>query len=146
MLRVHEWCVSVWLVPRFPGSQCRGCVVAVALWDCVCGGFIVAPSDIHLVPHINSPVATLPHPPPAHTLTHSHVHKFILADNRHYTFYMFKDVIKGRGWWLRFALLPAHVVAIAHIANRLGTWQTRAWTTVYCIAVVLVLVPAPLVE
>ena len=71
MLRVHEWCVSVWLVPRFPGSQCRGCVVAVALWDCVCGGFIVAPSDIHLVPHINSPVATLPHPHPTHTHTHT---------------------------------------------------------------------------
>jgi alpha-1,2-glucosyltransferase len=36
------------------------------------------------------------------------VHPFMLADNRHYTFYIFKRLL--RPWWMRYAVTPLYVV------------------------------------
>jgi alpha-1,2-glucosyltransferase len=36
------------------------------------------------------------------------VHPFMLADNRHYTFYIFKRLL--RPWWMRYAATPLYVV------------------------------------
>lgn len=37
------------------------------------------------------------------------VHPFLLADNRHYTFYVFRLLM--RPWWMRYAVAPIYVLA-----------------------------------
>jgi alpha-1,2-glucosyltransferase len=37
------------------------------------------------------------------------VHPFMLADNRHYTFYIFKRLL--RPWWMRYAATPLYVIS-----------------------------------
>ena len=36
-------------------------------------------------------------------------HPYLLADNRHYTFYIWRWII-NRSWWTRYALIPIHLL------------------------------------
>lgn len=73
------------------------------------------------------------------------VHPYILADNRHSTFYLWRHLL-GRGPWVRYALVPGHALAAASV----GGWATAkapplvalAWA----LATAATLVPAHLVE
>jgi alpha-1,2-glucosyltransferase len=75
----------------------------------------------------------------------SHTHPFLLADNRHYTFYLW------RKFFLRYSVakylpVPIYVASITSLARRLALSRSRLWSLMYVVCTVAVLVPTPLVE
>ncbi|KAG8065124.1 hypothetical protein GUJ93_ZPchr0004g38626 [Zizania palustris] len=72
-------------------------------------------------------------------------HPYLLADNRHYTFYIWRKVIQVH-WMMKYILVPIYVYSWFSIVNILGKSQTRVWVLSFVLSVALVLVPAPLVE
>lgn len=76
---------------------------------------------------------------------YSYAHPFLLADNRHYTFYVWNRFL-GRLPWLREALAPVYLYCGWLCYTRLGRAQTSLWFLIWCFACVLTLVPAHLLE
>ncbi len=75
------------------------------------------------------------------------MHPFILADNRHYTFYVWKDLLSRAPRGLAAAAAPAAVAAGAVIARRLRDGGASAgWVAAAAAATAAALVPAALVE
>ncbi|KAF3334009.1 Dol-P-Glc:Glc(2)Man(9)GlcNAc(2)-PP-Dol [Carex littledalei] len=72
-------------------------------------------------------------------------HPYLLADNRHYTFYIWRRLIQAH-WSIKYALIPLYVYSWFSILTTLGKEQKSIWVLSYCISVALVLVPAPLIE
>ncbi|KQJ83430.1 dol-P-Glc:Glc(2)Man(9)GlcNAc(2)-PP-Dol alpha-1,2-glucosyltransferase isoform X1 [Brachypodium distachyon] len=72
-------------------------------------------------------------------------HPYLLADNRHYTFYIWRKVIQAH-WMMKYILIPFYVYSWFSVINILGKSQTRVWVLSFIFSVALVLVPAPLVE
>ncbi|XP_006652483.1 dol-P-Glc:Glc(2)Man(9)GlcNAc(2)-PP-Dol alpha-1,2-glucosyltransferase isoform X2 [Oryza brachyantha] len=72
-------------------------------------------------------------------------HPYLLADNRHYTFYIWRKVIQVH-WTMKYILTPIYVYSWFSIVNILGKSQTRVWVLSFVLSVALVLIPAPLVE
>lgn len=72
------------------------------------------------------------------------VHPFLLADNRHYVFYLWRRVL-SRWWWVRYALAPAYVAAAAALAAA-TSHRGRLWQALFALSTCLVLVPAHLIE
>ena len=72
------------------------------------------------------------------------VHPFLLADNRHFVFYIWRRLV-NRTLWSRYALVPAYVYAAAALAARLAH---RGWLRLALLAgaTCAVLVPAHLIE
>lgn len=78
----------------------------------------------------------------------STAHPFLLADNRHYTFYLWKNLFRRFDGLLKYAFIPVYV-ACAWIMQR--SWSSVAsrnklWQLVWWLVVALVLVPTPLLE
>lgn len=84
------------------------------------------------------------------------VHKYLLADNRHYPFYIWKKFL-GRGWWARYVPVPVYALGLystaigVYGADRSGSHSSsptlkllRAFGLL--VAVSLVLIPSPLLE
>eukprot|EP00644_Phytophthora_capsici_P005875 jgi/Phyca11/13101/fgenesh1_pg.PHYCAscaffold_2_\ len=75
----------------------------------------------------------------------SPVHKFMLADNRHYTFYVWrKFFLKHK--LAKFLLTPVYLLGGWRCWDDLGRRRSPLWKLVYALAVCLVLIPSPLVE
>ncbi|CAM6044206.1 unnamed protein product [Sphagnum compactum] len=72
-------------------------------------------------------------------------HPYLLADNRHYTFYLWKDVIQ-HNQSAKYCLIPLYVYSWWSILHSLGRTQGRLWILVFCLGIMGVLVPAPLLE
>ncbi|RLM74744.1 hypothetical protein C2845_PM15G13500 [Panicum miliaceum] len=72
-------------------------------------------------------------------------HPYLLADNRHYTFYIWRKVIQVN-WMMKYMLIPLYVYSWFSIINILGKSQKRVWVLSFVLSVVLALVPAPLIE
>lgn len=72
-------------------------------------------------------------------------HPYLLADNRHYTFYIWRKVIQAH-WMMKYILIPLYVYSWFSVINILGKSQPRVWVVSFVFSVALVLVPAPLVE
>ncbi|KAF8702946.1 hypothetical protein HU200_032450 [Digitaria exilis] len=72
-------------------------------------------------------------------------HPYLLADNRHYTFYVWRKIIQVN-WMMKYTLIPLYMFSWFSIINILGKSQTRIWVLSFVLSVALVLVPAPLVE
>ncbi|KAJ1271775.1 hypothetical protein BS78_06G151800 [Paspalum vaginatum] len=72
-------------------------------------------------------------------------HPYLHADNRHYTFYIWRKVIQFN-WMMKYLLIPFYVYSWFSIINILGKSQTRVWVLSFVMSVGLVLVPVPLVE
>ncbi|XP_064472068.1 putative Dol-P-Glc:Glc(2)Man(9)GlcNAc(2)-PP-Dol alpha-1,2-glucosyltransferase [Ornithodoros turicata] len=74
----------------------------------------------------------------------SYVHPYLLADNRHFTFYLWRRFL-GRGTALRCSLVPFYIYAGYAIL-----WQLRhkstSWRVLYCFAVLASTVPQKLLE
>ncbi|CAE7943129.1 ALG10 [Symbiodinium necroappetens] len=75
---------------------------------------------------------------------YSLAHPFLLADNRHYTFYLWNRFLKRP--WLRDTLAPAYLYAAWYISKRLSQAQSGLWVLIWWVAACLTLVPAPLLE
>lgn len=72
------------------------------------------------------------------------VHPFLLADNRHYVFYIWRRLV-NRTPWSRFALVPAYVYSAWALAARLAH---HGWLRMLLLAGAscVVLIPAHLIE
>ena len=74
----------------------------------------------------------------------SYCHPFLLADNRHLTFYLQRHLLRSAP--RRFALLPAYLLSGAALIPRLVRARGPAATTLLLTCCALVLVPSPLLE
>ncbi|XP_021289075.1 dol-P-Glc:Glc(2)Man(9)GlcNAc(2)-PP-Dol alpha-1,2-glucosyltransferase [Herrania umbratica] len=72
-------------------------------------------------------------------------HPYLLADNRHYTFYLWRKLINFH-WSMKYLLVPVYVYSWFSIFHLLDKTQRRIWVLVYFLATSAVLVPAPLIE
>ncbi|ORX50502.1 hypothetical protein DM01DRAFT_1324915 [Hesseltinella vesiculosa] len=76
---------------------------------------------------------------------HTYEHPFLLSDNRHYSFYVWKKIYR-RHWSVRYLLIPAYTIS--------GWWNTMClfdhvsflWALGYLATLILTLVPSPLLE
>ncbi|XP_024538006.1 dol-P-Glc:Glc(2)Man(9)GlcNAc(2)-PP-Dol alpha-1,2-glucosyltransferase-like [Selaginella moellendorffii] len=82
-------------------------------------------------------------------------HPYLIADNRHYTFYIWKDIIQTH-WSVKYLLIPLYIFCWWSIIHSLlenlrdagvrTPLLQKLWVVSFCGAVIAVLVPAPLVE
>lgn len=72
-------------------------------------------------------------------------HPYLLADNRHYTFYLWRKVIKAHPL-MKYLLVPLYIYSWFSISSILGKAQRKIWVLAYFLATAAVLVPAPLIE
>ena len=75
----------------------------------------------------------------------THCHPFLLADNRHVTFYVWRHVL-GRHWAARYALLPAYLLGGWLLYPPLWRTHGALRALFLCCCAALVLVPTPLIE
>jgi alpha-1,2-glucosyltransferase len=71
-------------------------------------------------------------------------HPFLLADNRHYTFYLYRRVL-NRTPWARYAFVPLYLYSGWALYRRLAH-RSPLWLAGLAAATCLVLVPAHLIE
>ncbi|KAL2957682.1 hypothetical protein AAZX31_18G163800 [Glycine max] len=72
-------------------------------------------------------------------------HPYLLADNRHYPFYLWKKVIMAH-WSIKYLLAPVYICSWLSIIHMLGKFRSKIWALAYFLATAAVLVPAPLIE
>ena len=72
-------------------------------------------------------------------------HPFLLADNRHYPFYLWKNIFR-RFPVVRYAAIPFYWFFGWELLLNLSQTQSVIWILGYCVTVILTLVPTPLVE
>eukprot|EP00753_Platysulcus_tardus_P021482 PLAT9021.5.p1 GENE.PLAT9021.5~~PLAT9021.5.p1 ORF type:complete len:407 (+),score=153.60 PLAT9021.5:302-1522(+) len=73
------------------------------------------------------------------------VHPFLLADNRHYTFYLWARLL-GRYSWFKYAMLPPAMLGMAAIVSKVLTVRPAVWVAGLLVCTAAVLLPAHLVE
>ncbi|KAI8927812.1 DIE2/ALG10 family-domain-containing protein [Entophlyctis helioformis] len=72
-------------------------------------------------------------------------HPFLLSDNRHFTFYIWKNVYR-RHALARYVLIPGYMVSIWAVMRRFATTQSVLWHVVFGVCLAAALVPSPLLE
>ncbi|XP_075652892.1 dol-P-Glc:Glc(2)Man(9)GlcNAc(2)-PP-Dol alpha-1,2-glucosyltransferase-like isoform X4 [Castanea sativa] len=72
-------------------------------------------------------------------------HPYLIADNRHYPFYLWRKVINAH-WLMKYLLVPLYVYSWFSIFQTLGKVQRKIWVLAFFLATAAVLVPAPLIE
>ncbi|KAJ2714156.1 glucosyltransferase [Coemansia spiralis] len=71
-------------------------------------------------------------------------HPFLLSDNRHYTFYIWKNVFR-RHWAARYLAIPAYIYSAVAVHRSLGR-TSALWQLALALCTAAVLVPSPLLE
>ncbi|KAI9014801.1 alpha-2-glucosyltransferase Alg10 [Gaertneriomyces semiglobifer] len=72
-------------------------------------------------------------------------HPFLLSDNRHYSFYVWKNIYR-RHRLARYLVIPGYLVAAFICGRRIVRAQAVLFVLLYVVATVLTLVPTPLLE
>ena len=72
------------------------------------------------------------------------VHPYLLADNRHYTFYLWRRILKFKQ--VRYALGMSSILSVWMICDALHVRHRRMWLVGFLICVTAVTVPSPLLE
>ncbi|XP_054790785.1 dol-P-Glc:Glc(2)Man(9)GlcNAc(2)-PP-Dol alpha-1,2-glucosyltransferase-like [Prosopis cineraria] len=72
-------------------------------------------------------------------------HPYLLADNRHYPFYIWRKIIMAH-WSIKYLMVPLYIWSWLSIIRTLGKFQNKIWVLAYFLATAAVLVPAPLIE
>eukprot|EP00731_Ephydatia_muelleri_P006212 Em0003g460a len=75
----------------------------------------------------------------------TYAHPYLLADNRHYPFYVWKNVFQ-RHWIIKYLYLPPYSLCVLAVVHVLLKIQTALWVLLYLFCVILVLVPQKLLE
>jgi alpha-1,2-glucosyltransferase len=75
---------------------------------------------------------------------YSYPHPFLLADNRHYVFYLWQRFLHKDS--VRLALAPVSFYCAFAVLQRLVNEKGLLWTLGYCCALFMTLVPAALLE
>ncbi|KAJ2862496.1 glucosyltransferase [Coemansia erecta] len=70
-------------------------------------------------------------------------HVFLLSDNRHYAFYVWKNVFR-RHWAAKYCVVPAYAYAMAAIHRSLE--GSMLWRAAFVVCTAAALVPSPLLE
>lgn len=73
------------------------------------------------------------------------VHPYLLADNRHYTFYVWKRLFEYRPW-VRFVLFPAYAFGAYAVRQILKQRQSFLFVTAFFLCTFVSLVPQRLLE
>jgi alpha-1,2-glucosyltransferase len=83
----------------------------------------------------------------------SYEHPYLLADNRHYPFYLWRRCFRGHPLSLRYVLAPVYVVGALLLSTLLrrsiregGGERSWLWVLLFWVATGAVLVPASLLE
>ncbi|MBW0465511.1 hypothetical protein O181_005226 [Austropuccinia psidii MF-1] len=78
---------------------------------------------------------------------YTYEHPFLLSDNRHYTFYVWRRIFKMHDI-VKYALVPGYLLCWKLILERLARSFTANFltSTFYIVAITLTLVPSPLIE
>ncbi|KAI7897317.1 alpha-2-glucosyltransferase Alg10 [Mucor mucedo] len=76
---------------------------------------------------------------------YTYEHPFLLSDNRHYTFYIWKRIYK-RHWTVRYLLTPVYYVSGILNLSTFAQHTSFLVSLGYSFALVLTLVPSPLLE
>ncbi|GFQ07333.1 dol-p-glc:glc(2)man(9)glcnac(2)-pp-dol alpha-1 2-glucosyltransferase [Phtheirospermum japonicum] len=72
-------------------------------------------------------------------------HPYLLADNRHYPFYLWRKVVNYH-WSTKYLMVPLYVYSWFSIVCNLVKKQKKLWVLVYFFACAASLIPAPLIE
>ncbi|KAL4578832.1 hypothetical protein LXL04_014963 [Taraxacum kok-saghyz] len=72
-------------------------------------------------------------------------HPYLLADNRHYPFYLWRKIINSH-WSTRYLLIPLYVYSWTSIFNILAKVEKKVWILGYFVASATCLIPTPLIE
>ncbi|KAI0527673.1 hypothetical protein KFK09_003278 [Dendrobium nobile] len=72
-------------------------------------------------------------------------HPYLLADNRHYTFYIWRKLIQAHRS-MKYLLVPVYLYSWFSLTTALGKAQKKVWVLLFCLANALVLIPTPLIE
>eukprot|EP00884_Botryococcus_braunii_P015445 jgi/Botrbrau1/2584/Bobra.145_1s0012.1 len=73
-------------------------------------------------------------------------HPFLLADNRHYTFYIWKDIL-GRHPVMRYSFIPLYIFSAWSLQRGLTAGGSSAiWQLGFAVCTAATLVPSPLLE
>jgi alpha-1,2-glucosyltransferase len=72
-------------------------------------------------------------------------HPFLLSDNRHYTFYIWKNIYR-RFDQAKYFLAPVYAFCIAYTAGVMINLEDSVFTVMYSICVAATLIPSPLLE
>nr|GEW93572.1 dol-P-Glc:Glc(2)Man(9)GlcNAc(2)-PP-Dol alpha-1,2-glucosyltransferase isoform X1 [Tanacetum cinerariifolium] len=72
-------------------------------------------------------------------------HPYLLADNRHYPFYLWRKIINAH-WSTKYLLVPLYVYSWTSILTMLADTQKKVWVLIYFVASAVVLIPTPLIE
>lgn len=76
---------------------------------------------------------------------YTYIHEYLLADNRHYPFYVWHKVYR-RHWLVKYALVPGYLLAGWLLGNKLAVKQSFLWQLIYWVCVSVVLIPQKLFE
>jgi len=74
----------------------------------------------------------------------SKAHPFLLADNRHYMFYLWQRLLQH--YSVRVLLTPVYGFAMLYTIQDLLQQKQSLWTLIFTIAAALTLLPTPLLE
>ena len=74
----------------------------------------------------------------------THAHRYLLSDNRHYTFYIWKNLFQ-RHWCIRY------ILSVVYIFTTYSVWKTVKasnvlWKVAFTTCLSLTLIPSPLLE
>ncbi|KAI9352897.1 alpha-2-glucosyltransferase Alg10 [Obelidium mucronatum] len=72
-------------------------------------------------------------------------HPFLLADNRHFTFYIWKYIFRSSPY-LRYTLIPGYIAALWILWTHLSTAKSSLYSFLFFICLGLTLIPSPLME
>ncbi|XP_073026341.1 dol-P-Glc:Glc(2)Man(9)GlcNAc(2)-PP-Dol alpha-1,2-glucosyltransferase isoform X2 [Primulina eburnea] len=72
-------------------------------------------------------------------------HPYLLADNRHYPFYLWRKIINYH-WSTKYLMVPLYVYSMFSIVANLAKGQKKIWVMVYILACAGALIPTPLIE
>ena len=75
----------------------------------------------------------------------TYIHKYLLADNRHYTFYVWRKLY-GRNWSVRYTMIPIYIISWNIIMSELGKRVTKLWLLLFVLSTAVVLIPQKLFE
>ena len=75
----------------------------------------------------------------------TYVHEYLLADNRHYTFYIWRRIFQ-RHWTVKYLAIPVYSYGALAIQRLFIKQNSGVWICLYAVAVCLVTVPQKLLE
>lgn len=75
----------------------------------------------------------------------TYIHLYLISDNRHYTFYIWKRIFEAH-WAARYAAIPFYFASLLVVLNELIERNRSIWIVIFLGCTAVVLVPQKLLE